>query len=88
MTNYYFCFRINNYNADSVARFVQLMQCFSIIQSLPEDALEEANIALKAIADFYLESFPQADLNPISSSSIKITGKLKPARLRLPIVLE
>jgi len=64
------------------------MECFSIIQSLPESALEEANIALKGIADFYLESFPQANLQAISSSPIKITGKLKPARLRPPIVLE
>jgi len=69
-----------------VSKLVALLKCLLILQSLPESALEEAADDLEKVADFYSDRFPQANLPPIPSSSIK--GRLKSARVRPPIVLE
>ena len=75
-----------DWNRLSFNKSISLLKCLLILQSLPESALEEAAEELEKVVDFYSDRFPQVNLPTISSSNIK--GKLIPAKVRPPIVLE
>ncbi|NEP57663.1 MAG: hypothetical protein F6K31_11665 [Symploca sp. SIO2G7] len=67
-------------------KFILLLKCLFIIQTLPESALEEAAEVLEEIFNFYANRSSQLNLPTVSTSNIK--GKLKTTQLRPPIVLE
>ncbi|MBH8566136.1 hypothetical protein I8748_28935 [Nostoc sp. CENA67] len=85
MSNYSLSFK-TDWNRLPPSKLIALLKCLRILQSMSEDALEEAAEELQGIADFYRDRFPQANLAAIPASSIK--GKLKSAQVRPPIVLE
>lgn len=76
----------SDWNRLPLSKFIALLKCLLILQSLPESALEEAAEELQGIADFYSDRFSQANLSTIPASRVK--GKLKSAQVRPPIVVE
>jgi hypothetical protein len=67
-------------------KFILLLKCLLIIQSLPEAALEEAYEELESISRFYANCLPQVNIPTIPTSNIR--GKLKATQVRPPIVLD
>lgn len=75
-----------DWNNVPVSNLPALLKCLVILQSLPQNALEEAVEELKEIAVFYATPLPQEKLPVIPASNIK--NKLMPAQVRPSIVLE
>lgn len=67
-------------------KWMLLLKCLLILQTLPEAALEEASEELAGISRFYANRLPQVNLPKIPATTIK--GKLNPTQVRPPIVLE
>lgn len=67
-------------------KLIAMIKCLSIIQFLSQEALEEAAIQLKEIAEFYSDRDPQTILPVIPASSIR--GLLRATEVRPPIVFE
>ena len=65
---------------------LSILKCLFYLQSLKEDALEEAVDGLKSIADFYCDRNSQISLSPALLGTIQ--GKLQHSQVRDPIILE
>lgn len=78
-------FRTDSYRL-SPDKWMLLLKCLLIVQTLPEAALEEASEELEGIYRFYSNRLAQANLPVIPASTIK--GKLNATQVRPPIVLE
>ena len=67
-------------------KLIALIKCLLILQSLPEDALDESVTQLEDIASFYSNLSPEKIVPVIPASSIR--GKLRAIQIRQPIILE
>ncbi len=67
-------------------KLIALIKCLLILQSLPEDALDESVTQLENIASFYSNLSPEKIVPVIPASSIR--GKLRAIQPVPPIVLE
>ncbi|CCI01507.1 conserved hypothetical protein [Microcystis aeruginosa PCC 9443] len=67
-------------------KLIALIKCLLILQSLPEDALDESVTQLEDIASFYSNLSPEKIVPVIPASSIR--GKLRAIQPVPPIVLE
>lgn len=67
-------------------KLIALLKCLLILQTLPQDALEEAAENLIEIADFYSDRLHQASLPTVPTHIVE--GKLISTQIRPPIVLE